>query len=367
MPCLIIGGALTFGALLMTCLLGFVGTLYLGQTRLASGVSVAGIPLGGKTPGDAAQYLMQNMPDPTISLTDGSRTWPLKLSDLGVKIDIDASISAAESAPAASSLTGLYTINLNQAQNTLVALSQQVNIPAAQDKPGRAVEIPAVLDRLRVDVTGELSDGKLELSMIETEPLKPDPDTDPPSTYTGKTTTHIVQSGQELGLIAKEYNVTVADIVKMNGIGNPDLLYVGQKLTIPAPGLYEPTQADAPPAPSVSGKSILVSTGQQRIYAYQDGKLLRSHLASTGLPATPTVLGDYKIYVKYLADDMSGPGYYLPQVPYTMYFYQGYGIHGTYWHNNFGRPMSHGCVNLPTDEAQWFFNWAEVGTPVRVI
>ena len=64
---------------------------------------------------------------------------------------------------------------------------------------------------------------------------------------------------------------------------------------------------------------------------------------------------------------MSGPDYFLPAVPFTMYFYQGYGIHGTYWHNAFGRPMSHGCVNLPTPEAEWFFNWADVGTPVRVI
>jgi lipoprotein-anchoring transpeptidase ErfK/SrfK len=63
---------------------------------------------------------------------------------------------------------------------------------------------------------------------------------------------------------------------------------------------------------------------------------------------------------------MTGPGYYLPNVPYTMYFYRGYGLHGTYWHANFGRPMSHGCVNLPTYEAQWLFNWAPVGTLVNV-
>jgi lipoprotein-anchoring transpeptidase ErfK/SrfK len=50
-----------------------------------------------------------------------------------------------------------------------------------------------------------------------------------------------------------------------------------------------------------------------------------------------------------------------------MYFYQGYAIHGTYWHNAFGRQMSHGCVNLPVDESQWFFNFASVGTPVRVV
>jgi lipoprotein-anchoring transpeptidase ErfK/SrfK len=49
-----------------------------------------------------------------------------------------------------------------------------------------------------------------------------------------------------------------------------------------------------------------------------------------------------------------------------MYFYQGYALHGTYWHNNFGTPMSHGCVNMPTPEAEWAFNWASIGTPVIV-
>jgi lipoprotein-anchoring transpeptidase ErfK/SrfK len=53
-------------------------------------------------------------------------------------------------------------------------------------------------------------------------------------------------------------------------------------------------------------------------------------------------------------------------VPYVMYFFEGYGLHGTYWHNNFGHPMSHGCVNLRTPDAKWFYNWAEIGTPVLV-
>ncbi len=48
------------------------------------------------------------------------------------------------------------------------------------------------------------------------------------------------------------------------------------------------------------------------------------------------------------------------------YFYRGYGLHGTYWHRNFGVPMSHGCVNLPTPDAAWLFDFAEVGTLVNV-
>ncbi|MGE5251028.1 MAG: L,D-transpeptidase, partial [Bacteroidota bacterium] len=57
---------------------------------------------------------------------------------------------------------------------------------------------------------------------------------------------------------------------------------------------------------------------------------------------------------------------YLPNVPYTMYFYKGYGLHGTYWHNNFGTPMSHGCVNLRIEDSKWLYNFASVGTTVNV-
>jgi lipoprotein-anchoring transpeptidase ErfK/SrfK len=64
--------------------------------------------------------------------------------------------------------------------------------------------------------------------------------------------------------------------------------------------------------------------------------------------------------------NMSGPGYYLPDVPWVMFFYDEYGFHGTYWHNNFGSPMSRGCVNLRTEAAEWLYNWASVGTPVNI-
>ena len=80
----------------------------------------------------------------------------------------------------------------------------------------------------------------------------------------------------------------------------------------------------------------------------------------------PTVTGQYHIYMKFVSTTYGGDGYYLPDVPYTMYFYKGYGIHGTYWHNNFGHPMSHGCVNMYTPDAEWMFYWASVGTLVNV-
>ncbi|MBZ0292069.1 MAG: L,D-transpeptidase, partial [Anaerolineae bacterium] len=103
-----------------------------------------------------------------------------------------------------------------------------------------------------------------------------------------------------------------------------------------------------------------------RIYAYENGQLRYNALVSTGLPQTPTVQGNFNIYLRYETQTLSGPGYYLPGVQWVMYFYQGYAIHGTYWHNNFGQPMSRGCVNLTNEDALWFFNFAPKGTPVLV-
>lgn len=111
---------------------------------------------------------------------------------------------------------------------------------------------------------------------------------------------------------------------------------------------------------------IDVDLSDQMVYAYVGRELVNSFLVSTGTWRTPTVTGQYRIYVKYRYTDMAGPGYYLPNVPYTMYFYKGYGLHGTYWHNNFGTPMSHGCINLRTEDAAWLFDFASVGTLVNI-
>jgi len=132
----------------------------------------------------------------------------------------------------------------------------------------------------------------------------------------------------------------------------------------PAP-VYD-TQVPVAVNTDLSGHWIDIDLSQQMLYAYDGDTLMGSFLVSTGTSAHPTVTGTFSVYVKYLYTDMSGPGYYLPDVPYTMYFYSGYGIHGTYWHNNFGHPMSHGCVNMRTSDAGWIFDFSEVGTPVVV-
>ena len=133
---------------------------------------------------------------------------------------------------------------------------------------------------------------------------------------------------------------------------------------------YSAPTSSAPNPPIASSGNgarwIDVDLTNQRVYAYEGDVVVNSFVVSTGTWMTPTVTGEYKVYVKYRSASMSGPGYYLPDVPYIMYFHKGYGLHGTYWHNNFGTPMSHGCVNLRTEEAGWLYNWASVGTVVNV-
>jgi lipoprotein-anchoring transpeptidase ErfK/SrfK len=114
------------------------------------------------------------------------------------------------------------------------------------------------------------------------------------------------------------------------------------------------------------GRWIDVDLSAQQVTAYDGDQPVQTFTVSTGTRFHPTVTGQFLIYVKYRATPMAGPGYYLPGVPFTMYFYQGYALHGTYWHDNFGTPMSHGCINLRTPDAEWLYDFASVGTLVNV-
>jgi len=118
-------------------------------------------------------------------------------------------------------------------------------------------------------------------------------------------------------------------------------------------------------------KWIEINLSEQKLYMKEGDRTVGSFLISSGKWA-PTPTGEWHIWTKLRYTRMTGGSkalgtyYNLPNVPYTMYFNQGYGIHGTYWHNNFGHPMSHGCVNMRTEEAGIVYNWASVGTRVVV-
>lgn len=120
---------------------------------------------------------------------------------------------------------------------------------------------------------------------------------------------------------------------------------------------------------SSADKWIEIDLSEQKLVAWDGGSKYLETPISSGKAWTPTPTGEYNIWAKMKYTKMSGgvkgtsSYYYLPNVPYTMFFYKGYGLHGTYWHNNFGHPMSHGCVNLPTPIAEKLFYWTEPQLP----
>jgi len=126
---------------------------------------------------------------------------------------------------------------------------------------------------------------------------------------------------------------------------------------------------------ATSTKRIIIRRSENVLYAYEGDTLFMQEPISVGLEFTPTPRGMFWVYGKVPDSYMQGPipdisdQYYdLPGVPWDLYFtYQGGAIHGAYWHNNFGQPWSHGCVNLPPEQAKKLYEWADLGTPVTVI
>ncbi len=130
----------------------------------------------------------------------------------------------------------------------------------------------------------------------------------------------------------------------------------------------------ATPLPVHTGRWILVNLAQQHLYAYDGVKVVTDLAVSTGTAADPTPTGTFQIKERVRSQTMTGPGYSLPNVQWVQYFgndtlawQEGYSFHSAYWHSNWGHPMSHGCVNLPTDFAQWLYDWSAMGTTVEIV
>ncbi len=113
-------------------------------------------------------------------------------------------------------------------------------------------------------------------------------------------------------------------------------------------------------------KLIDVNLTEQKVRAYDNNQLVRTLICSSGSQATPSLTGTYTVYAKADKVNMSGPGYNAPNVPWVLMFNGDYTIHGNYWATRFGVPTSHGCVGLPVPDAHWLWDWAPIGTVVRI-
>lgn len=116
-----------------------------------------------------------------------------------------------------------------------------------------------------------------------------------------------------------------------------------------------------------AGHYIDINLSEQTLYAFDGSILMNQFLISSGKRGYETPTGEFNVYSKSRSNLMSGPDYYLPDVPWISRFAPGpISVHGTYWHSNFGTPMSHGCINASIPDAEWVYNFVDIGTPVYV-
>ncbi|HMQ52727.1 MAG TPA: L,D-transpeptidase family protein [Anaerolineae bacterium] len=234
------------------------------------------------------------------------------------------------------------------------------------EQPGQAVNFVAEIDQPAALVSNSVSElprenrpapGEARLSAVPAqrfEAVTPDPGlTGPrrPASTAGPTDEPVTDSA--LAARSSSPNPPQAEAVVP-----ADSVLDGVRLFVPVAEsqlVHQPASADE--------KWIEVDIATQRVTAWEGNVPVMSFPVSTGLPETPTVEGKFNIYWKLESTLMTGPDYYLPEVPYTMYFYGGYGLHGAYWHSNFGQQMSHGCVNLSLADSKALFEWADPVIP----
>jgi lipoprotein-anchoring transpeptidase ErfK/SrfK len=116
-------------------------------------------------------------------------------------------------------------------------------------------------------------------------------------------------------------------------------------------------------------RRIEIDLGSQRAFLFENNQVVNSWAVSTGLPGTLTPTGNFKVFAHTRMQDMGcydGAPYCTEDVPWITWFAPNIGFHGTYWHNNFGNRMSHGCVNLPIDLAKYVYDWSPEGLEISV-
>lgn len=117
-------------------------------------------------------------------------------------------------------------------------------------------------------------------------------------------------------------------------------------------------------------KKILVSLKTQNLQYILGEYKVGEFKVSTGLKKTPTPPGEYQIEKKLPYVTYRGSDYFYPNTRWNMMFKKGswgnFYIHGAYWHNSFGQPRSHGCVNVSYKDMEILYNWSDVGTKVVI-
>lgn len=489
---LILGAAFSVGMVVLCLVVLIVGFgLIYSSDQIMPGVHSAGVDLGGMDLDEATNALTQASLSQGFLLRDDDRSWAVSPAELGVSIDAAATAKAAQnwgrtkggiSGALRSMISGVdvdpvLSVDLGQVAAYLNTARSYVDLPArnagvrfvngqvvaAPAAEGRALNVDATIDQMRIDAAGELADGALDLVMAVITPSVTDATplvaqanaflnssftvdaydpvrdewlhwTAPPEVWsewlaatsdnsTGltltldtvgprtflqaqsnfaderyidldqatiamqnavarnqtsaavrilhHTTTYTVRPGQTLASIAEEVGIPYPYIQAENSGINTDALSVGQTLTLPSKDILLPLE----PIPN---KRIIISRGQQHLWAYENGQVVFDWVISTGLPSSPTALGIFQVQSHELNAYADQWNLYMPH--FMGFYHPGpnmdlmNGFHGfptrgggyLLWSGDLGHPVTYGCVLLSLENAETLYNWAEEGVIVEV-
>jgi lipoprotein-anchoring transpeptidase ErfK/SrfK len=222
---------------------------------------------------------------------------------------------------------------------------------------------------VEADKDGDGLTDEQEINIYHTDPLNPDTDGDgfndgleiakgySPRHSNGKKLTEVDSD--------KDYLPDAWEIALGTGILNPDS--DGDKFldgTEVRAG-YDPLN----PEKIKLEKLITVDIKKQLLVYYFGGKKLEEFLISSGTKNFPTPTGSFTVLKKYPTKNYGGIGFNYPNTKWNLHFATSkwnYYIHGAYWHNDFGAPKSHGCINVNYKNMEQLYNWAQVGTRVNI-
>ena len=170
-----------------------------------------------------------------------------------------------------------------------------------------------------------------------------------------------------------KYQYEVVQVYDVQETGGMEWYLVGPDEWIEGRFIGRVYPSSSPPEGVTNGRWIEVNLHEQTLSVYDQNQLVYATLIASGLPPFWTRPGLFPIYKMHESTPMSGTFevdgsdfYYLEDVPWTLYYDEARAIHGAYWRPRLGFPQSHGCVNLAPGDAQWVFNWADLGDWVYV-